>query len=111
MLLLCFLANGDLVDSVSNIKDRTATLTISLAAQAVLLSDVAGSYELEFGHAISIRQSQQPQGRSLLGNAENTGDSVLNSAEGNVNQSTQSYSFNIGAGQEGQRSNIFADQG
>ncbi|KAL9134514.1 MAG: hypothetical protein Q9175_004305 [Cornicularia normoerica] len=79
---------------VSNITNNAATLTTYLAAQAVPWSDVAGSYELEFGHAVPVPHAHRLK-RSVL--------------EGNVNDTTTTFSFNISTGQPGQRTNIPTD--
>lgn len=88
------LSSTDLGDSVSNITNDAATLTTYLAAQAVPWSDVAGSYELEFGHPVPVPQAHRLK-RSVL--------------EGNVNDTTTTFSFNISTGQPGQRTNIPTD--
>lgn len=116
-----FLINADLVDSVSNITEDTATLTTALAAQLVPWSQVAGSYEIEFGHATTTPQAHHLK-RGLWTDAENTGDdaedagedvenagrNVLNATEGNFNKS-ESASSSISAGHQNQRTTIFTD--
>ncbi|KAF6235168.1 hypothetical protein HO173_006797 [Letharia columbiana] len=95
---------------ISNITDDTATLNLSLAAQAVPWSDVGGSYELDFGHAIPIRQPQQLQGRSWWDNAKNAGNDALNATEGNLDE-TKNASLLLSAGQQNKRTTIYTDPG
>ena len=104
-----------MVDSVSNITEDDATLTTSLAARMVPWSEVAGSYELNFGHAISIHQPKRLQDRGWWDDVENAGNDTENAAEaaldtagGSLNKS-QSASFPISAGQPNQRTTIFTD--
>lgn len=110
-----FWPNADMVDSVSNITEDDVTLTTSLAARMVPWSEVAGSYELNFGHAISIHQHKHLRDRNWWDNVENAGndtenaaEAALDTAEGNYNKS-QSASFPISAGQPNQRTTIFTD--
>ncbi|CAF9942270.1 MAG: hypothetical protein ALECFALPRED_009642 [Alectoria fallacina] len=100
---------------VSNITEDDVTLTTSLAARMVPWSEVAGSYELNFGHAISIHQHKHLRDRNWWDNVENAGndtenaaEAALDTAEGNYNKS-QSASFPISAGQPNQRTTIFTD--
>lgn len=108
--VLVSLVDTYLVESISNITDDTATLNLSLAAQAVPWSDVGGSYELDFGHAIPIRQPQQLQGRSWWDNAKNAGNDALNTTEGNLDE-TKNASFLLSAGQQNKRTTIYTDPG
>lgn len=85
----------DLFDSVTNITEEATTLTSSLAAKAVPLSDVASSYNLEFGHAMPIQQAHRLT-RSLK------------TIEGDFDK-TESAKHIINAGQPNERINIFTD--
>lgn len=96
------LGDTDRVYSVSNITEDATTLTSSLAAQAVPWSEVAGSYDLDFGHAISIPQAHRLKQRGLWGDAGHF-------LTGNLNDTSETISFNISAGQQGQRTNIYTD--
>ena len=93
----------DLDDSISNVTEDTATLNTYLAAQAVAWSDVGGSYDLNFGHAVSVSQAHRPK-RSFSSDI----DHVHNAAEGDYNK-TKSANFRLDAGQQNQRVNIFTD--
>lgn len=96
--MFIFVADADLIDGISNITEATATLTTSLSAKAVPLSEVAGSYELGFGHVIPTKQARQLQDRGLLHDA----------IKGETNDSS-SANFPISKGQPNQRMNIFTD--
>lgn len=110
-----------MVDSVSNITEDDVKLTIALAAQGVPWSQVAGSYELQFGHAIPIPRAHHLK-RGIWAEVENAGDdvdnagkdvenagkNVLNATEGNFNKS-KSASYSINVGHQNQRTTIFTD--
>ena len=83
--------------SVSNITDDSSTRTTTLAAEAMPLSEVAGSYELAFGQ-ISSPQPATSRKRSLW-------DDV----KGDFDPTSQTVSFNINAGQRNQRTIIYTD--
>ena len=78
---------ADLLDRISNLTNDGATLTTSLAARAVNWTDVAGSYEMDFGHKVPMPQA---------------GGLKRSFWEGN-----HTSSFNISAGTQGLRSNIY----
>ena len=103
-----FVADADMVNSISNITDDTTTLTTTLAAKAVSLSDVAGSYELDFGHATPKQQPRQLQSRGMWEDTENAGQEAFNATKGDLN-GTPSASFPLSARQPNQRMNIFTD--
>lgn len=88
--IMRFTARADLVNSVSNITDDATTFTTSLAAQAVPWSEVAHSYDLTFGQAAPVFQDQ------LVKRGVHTHE-------------FKSVNFNVGAGQQGQRFNIYTD--
>lgn len=50
---------------ISNIREDTATLTTYLTAKIAPWSDVAGTYEMDFGKAIPFKQPNQLQTRGL----------------------------------------------
>lgn len=102
------LAKTDLDDSVSNVTDDTATLTTSLAAQVVALSDIAGSYDLDLGHAVPLSQARRIK-RGLLGDIDQDGEEISNSTSGNLDNDIGSFSVDISAGQQGQRRSIYND--
>ena len=98
------LAKTDLDDSVSKITDDISTLTTSLAAEAVAMSDVAGSYDLEIGHAVPVSQAH-----SLKRGFLRDGEEILNSTSGNLDQDVNSFSVNISAGQQGERFSVYTN--
>ena len=95
-MILYSLANADLVGSISNIIEDDATLTTSLTAQAVPWSDVAGSYELNFGHAMPALRSHR-----LKRGIEKYFDNVLNSTEKDANGVEQIGSGLLNSTEEG----------
>ena len=83
-------------DSVTNMTQDAATLTTTLTAQAVPLSDVAGSYNLDFGHPVAVPQAHRLKrsfGKAILGDFEKS----------------ESADFPIDAGRQNQRVNVFTD--
>ena len=102
------LAKTEVDDSVSNITDNTTTLTTSLATQAVALSDIAGSYDLDLGHVARVSQSHRMK-RGLLSDIDQDGDEILNSTSGNLDHDINSFNVDISAGQQGQRRSIYTD--
>ena len=107
-MFLCCLGKTDLEDSVSNISDDTATLTTSLAAKAIALSDVAGSYDLDVGHAIPVSQAHRLK-RGLFNDIDHDGEEIFNSTSGNLDKDINSFSVNVSAGHQGQRFSVFND--
>lgn len=85
-----YMARADLVNSVSNVTDDATTLTTSLGAQAVPWSEVAHSYDLTFGQTAPVSQGQ------LIKRGVHTHE-------------FKSVNFNISAGQQDQRFNIYTD--
>ena len=82
------MASADLVYSISNITDDAATLTTSLAAEAVPWSEVARSYDLTFGQATPVLQPDR--------------------LKRDVHEHDfKSVSFNVSAGHQDQRFNIY----
>lgn len=94
--------------SISKITEDSTTLTTYLNAQTAPWSDIAGTYDLDFGQAIPYQKPQQIRERSLWGDIKNVGKDVLNTAEGNVDLS-KSVTFDVSVGQQGQRTNIYTD--
>lgn len=102
------LVKTNLDDSVSNITDDTTTLTTSLAAQVIALSDVVGSYDLDLGHANAVSQAHRFK-RGLLSGIDQDGEDISNLASGNLDDNINSFSVNISAGQQGQRRSLYTD--
>ena len=97
-----------MLDSISKITEDAATLTTYLAAQPAPWSDVAGTYDLDFGQAIPYQQPQRLKERSIWGDIVNVGKDVLDAATGSTDLS-KTVSFPVNVGQQGQRTNIYTD--
>lgn len=93
---------------ISEIVEDTAALTTYLNAKPVPWSDVAGTYDLDFGQAIYYQSPQSIKGRGFWGDIENVGKDVLDAATGNADLS-KTVDFPLNIGQQGQRTNIFTD--
>lgn len=97
----------DRLHRISNVAEDVASLTTHLTAHTAPWSDVARSYDMDFGHAIPFQRSQ-PSKRSLWGDIVNVGKDVLNTVEGNADL-TKSVAFDMSVGQQGQKTNIYTD--
>ena len=84
-------------------------------------SDVAGTYSLDFGHAVPIVAADRLK-RSWLDAVENAGKDAVNSTEGDLDKTGQDVndikgdwegspnkSFSINSGTANQRENIWTD--
>ena len=93
---------------ISKIIEDTPALTTYLDAKPAPWSDVAGTYDLDFGQAIPYQKSQRFKERGLWGDIENVGKDVLDTATGSIDLS-KTVNFPMNIGQQGQRTNIFTD--
>lgn len=85
-----FGVGADLLYRISDVTNDAVTFTTSLAARAVNWTDVAGSYDMDFGHKLPVPQPHRLK-RGLL-------------------EGSDTSSFNIKAGTPGLRRNIYTDQ-
>lgn len=92
---------------ISKVAEDVVNLTTYLTAQIAPWSDVARSYDMDFGHAMLLRGSQ-PSKRGLGGNIVNVGKDILNTVEGNADL-TKSVAFDVSVGQRGKKKNIYTD--
>ena len=103
---------------ISNVTSDADTKIISLVAKAVPWSEVAGTYTLDFGHALPAVSADRSKrnwvdklkkdGQELLNTTADIGHDVSNAVQGDLNKS-MSESFSISAGSPGQRDNLVAD--
>lgn len=93
---------------ISKITENSATLTTYLSAQPAPWSDIAGTYDLDFGQAILVQQPQRLRNRGFWGDIVNVGKDVLDAATGSADIS-KTVTFPVSAGQQGQRTNIYTD--
>ncbi len=96
------------VGRISKVTEDSATLTTYLTAQPAPWSDVAGTYDLDFGQAILDQQPQRRRKRGFWGDIVNVGKDVLDAATGSADLS-KTVTFPVNAGQQGQRTNIYTD--
>jgi len=97
-----------ILHSISKITEDPAKLTTLLTARTAPWSDVAGTYDLDFGQAMPYQKPPQLKQRGLWGDIMNVGKDVLNAAEGNADLS-KSVTFDVSVGHQGQRTNIYTD--
>ena len=71
-------------------------------------SEVAGSYDLDFGKAIPQHPSQRLKPRGFWGDIENVGKDALDAAQGNADLS-KSVTFDVDVGKPRQKTNIYTD--
>lgn len=99
-------ANGDV--RVSTVTEDAADLTISMATTITQWSEVAGTYDLDFGKAAVRQPSQKVRPRGFWGDIVNVGKGALEAAQGNADIS-KSVNFAVSVGQPGQKTNIYTD--
>ena len=83
-------------------------LTTHFTAQPASWSDVAGTYDLDFGQAMPYQKPKELSQRGFWGDITNVGKDVLNAAEGNADLS-KSVTFDVSVGHQGQKTNIYTD--
>ena len=93
---------------VSSVKEDAADLTISMATKATEWSEVAGSYDLDFGKAIPHKPSPNLKPRGFWGDIVNVGEGALDAVQGNTDIS-KSVTFDVDVGNSGQKTNIYTD--
>lgn len=93
---------------ISQVTEDSAALTTYLSAKPAPWSDVAGSYDLDFGQAIPYQNTQRTKERSFWGDIENVGKAVLDASTGNADLS-KTVNFPMDVGEHGQRMNIYTD--
>ncbi|KAI4199072.1 MAG: hypothetical protein LQ348_001939 [Seirophora lacunosa] len=93
---------------VSSVTEDSAELTIAMKSTVAAWSEVAGSYDLDFGKAALRQTSQRMRPRGFWGDIANVGKDVLEAAQGNADVS-KSVSFNVAAGESGKKETILKD--
>ena len=104
---------------ISKIMEDSSQLTSFLTARAAPWSEVAGTFDLDFGKAYPYSRAQSLHRRGFLddvkGGISDTGDDLESGLKDARNANlynfdgSRSVTFNVGVGQEGQRSNIYTD--
>ena len=93
---------------VSSVKEDATDLTISMATKVTEWSEVAGSYDLDFGKAIPHKPSPNLKPRGFWGDIANVGEGALDAVQGNTDIS-KSVTFDVDVGKSGQKTNIYTD--
>ena len=88
---------------ISNIRDEASTLTTFLTAQVAKFSEVAGTYDLDFGHTLTPEASSSPSRRDFLGDISNTIQKL-----GNLDKTE---TFSVAAGTPNTATNILDNSG
>ncbi|KAI4266566.1 MAG: hypothetical protein LQ337_008752, partial [Flavoplaca oasis] len=91
---------------VSSVTEDSAYLTISMRTSATDISEVIGSYDIDFGRMTPKASKMKPRG--FWGDIANIGKDVLDAATGDFDD-TKSKTFGVNAGTPGQKSEIFKD--
>lgn len=73
-------------------------------------SEVAGTYDIDFGEAIPYQKPSMVRPRSFLGDVVNIGKDVLDAAQGNFDQGLP-VSFDIDVGTPGTKHQIYKNTG
>ena len=71
-------------------------------------SEVAGSYNLDFGKAALRQNPQRVRPRGFWGDIVDVGKDALEAAQGNADIS-KSVNFDVDVGKSGQKTNIYTD--
>ena len=93
---------------VSSVAEDAADLTIEMKTQLTQWSEVAGSYDLDFGKAIPKTSPKRLKPRGFWGHIVNVGKDALEAAQGNAELS-KSVNFDVDVGKSGEKSNIYTD--
>ena len=97
-----------IVSRVSKITEDSADLTIMMTTKVAQWSEVAGSYDLDFGEAMSRNADQKLKPRGFWGDIVDVGKGALDAAQGDASLD-RDVTFNVAVGQPGQKTNIYTD--
>ena len=92
---------------VSSVTEDSADLTIRMRTQVTEWSEVAGSYDLDFGRMIPQAKKLKPRG--FWGDIVDVGKDVVDAGLGNFDE-TKSVSFGVNVGKPGEKTNIYTDK-
>ena len=97
---------------ISNIRDEASTLTTFLTAQVAKFSEVAGTYDLDFGHTLTPTASNSPARRDFISDATKAIDKTVNDFKhlGNFNLD-KTETFSVAAGTPNTATNILNRSG
>ncbi|KAL8795435.1 MAG: hypothetical protein Q9195_002024 [Heterodermia aff. obscurata] len=93
---------------VSSVQEDAADLTIKMKTKVAKWSEVAGTYDLDFGKAIPHQRSQKLKPRGFWGDIAHVGEGALDALQGNTDLS-RSVTFDVDVGKSGQTTNIYTD--
>ena len=93
---------------VSRVTDDPTNLAIDMTTTVASWSEVAGTYDIDFGQAITY-QKPAAQRRNFLGDVVNIGKDVLDAAQGNLDQSLP-VTFNVDVGTPGAKTEIYKNE-
>lgn len=94
---------------MSKVTDDTTNLAIDMTTTIAPWSEVAGTYDIDFGQAIPYnRPIVEPRG--FLGDVVNIGKDVLDAAQGNFDQGLP-VSFDVDVGTPGTKHQIYKNTG
>lgn len=89
-------------NSITKVTEDEPNYTTYLTAQTAPFSDVASTYDLDFGHITPYQQTSRIKERGLLG-------AVSCVVTGSCDES-RSVTFDVSAGTKGKVSNIYSDK-
>ncbi|KAL8663475.1 MAG: hypothetical protein Q9168_008087 [Polycauliona sp. 1 TL-2023] len=92
---------------VSSATEDAADLTISMGTAVTEWSEVAGSYDLDFGRMVPQASKLKPRG--FWGDIGGVGKDVLDAATGKFDE-TKSVTFGVNVGTPGQKTLIYKDE-
>ena len=93
---------------VSKVVEDSADLTIRMTTKVAQWSEVAGSYDLDFGKAIPRKPGQKLRTRGFWGDIVDVGRGAVEAAQGDFDLD-KDVTFNVAVGQPGEKTNIYTD--
>ena len=93
---------------VSKVVEDSADLTIRMTTKVAQWSEVAGSYDLDFGKAIPRIPGQKLRTRGFWGDIVDVGKGAVKAAQGDFDLD-KDVTFNVAVGQPGKKTNIYTD--
>lgn len=94
--------------SITKVTEDQSTFTTHLTAQTAPWSEIASTYDLDFGQVTPYQQTSRLMNRSLFGDIGGDIGKVSSCAGGSCDES-KSVTFDVSAGTKGQVSNIYND--
>ncbi|KAL8957357.1 MAG: hypothetical protein Q9183_006083, partial [Haloplaca sp. 2 TL-2023] len=93
---------------VSAVTEDAADLTIDMKSTPAQFSEIARTYDLDFGEAAVSQPQQKLRSRGFWGDIVNVGKGAVEAAQGDFDI-IKDESFGVNVGEAGQKTNIYTD--